>query len=144
TDRITLYQYDQFSRPLTTTLNYDPPTLLTRTDTNRLSLMRYDPATMRLQGQRDPLSRWVSQQYDLLGRVTRSIQNCTGAGAPATCLSQTADTNVSTRMLYDALGRTTIVTDALGMVTQTTYDGLGRSTKTIQNYVKNGPTTAVT
>ncbi len=71
TDRITLYQYDHFSRGITTTLNYDPPTLGSRTDTNRVSVSAYDPLTMRALGQRDPLGRWVSQQYDLLGRATR-------------------------------------------------------------------------
>ncbi len=45
TDQITLFEYDALSRPITTTLNYDPPTLGTRTDTNRASVTAYDPTT---------------------------------------------------------------------------------------------------
>jgi RHS repeat-associated protein len=151
TDQITLFEYDALSRPITTTLNYDPPTLGTRTDTNRASVTAYDPTIGRVLGQRDPLGRWVSQQYDLLGRTTKTIQNCrngSNVAVPTGCATFNAtfsDRNVPTSMLYDALGRTTLITDALSTVTRSFYDGLGRSTKTIRNYVAPGtPTTAIT
>src|SRR5262245_11845900 len=47
-------------------------------------------------------------------------------------------------MAYDALGRTTILTDALEVATHTTYDDLGRATATTRNWVVGGPTTAIT
>ncbi len=48
-------------------------------------------------------------------------------------------------LAYDALGRTTILTDALGVATRSIYDDLDRATTTIQNYVAPGtPTTAIT
>jgi YD repeat-containing protein len=144
TDRITLYQYDALSRVVTTTLNYDLPTLGTRTDTNRSSVMAYDPITGRVLGTRDPLGRWVSQQYDLLGRITKRTQNCTGASAPASCGSQTNDANVATTTHYDALGRAFETVEALGHTSHTNFDGLGWPTVTIQNYAMGGPTTAIT
>jgi YD repeat-containing protein len=145
TDQITLFQYDALSRVVTTTLNYDPPTLGTRTDTNRVSVSAYDPSTMRPVGQRDALGRWVSMQYDLLGRVATTIQNCIGGSAPASCGAMTADANVPTTTHYDELGRPFETVDALGHVTQTLYDFVGRPLVTIQNYVAPGaPTTAIT
>jgi RHS repeat-associated protein len=145
TDRITLDEYDALSRVVTTTLNYDPPTLGSRTDTNRSSVTAYDPAIGRVIGQRDALGRWVSQQYDLLGRVTTTMENCTGGSTPASCGTLTADENVPTTTHYDALGRGFERVDALDHVMYTRYDGLGRSVATIQNYIAPGtPTTAIT
>ena len=144
TDRITLSQYDTLGRVVTTTLNYDPPTLGTRTDTNRRSTTDYDPVTTRLRGQRDALGRWVSQQYDGLGRVTTSVQNCTGSQAPQSCGTATSDQNIANQTHYDALGRTFETVNPLGIVTHTAFDGINRATATTQNYVLSGPTTAIT
>ncbi len=144
TDRVTLYQYDTLSRLKTTISNY----LLgnSSNELNRTSTTEYHPSTGRVTGQQDSLGRWVNQQYDLLGRTIKSIQNCTNtSGTPvnpaqtacATFNSSFTDRNVPAQTAYDTLNRTTIVTDALNIETRTTYDGLGRVLKTIRNY-KNG------
>jgi len=73
TDRVTLSAYDTFGRVISTTLNYAPGA--TSTDLNRMQMTAYDPVTMRVQGQRDPLGNGVSQPYNLLGRVTETMQN---------------------------------------------------------------------
>ena len=125
-------------------LAYDPATLSTRTDTNRQSTANYDPVTTRLRGQRDGFGRWVSHQYDLLGRVTTSVQNCTGSQAPQSCGTATLDQNIANQTHYDALGRTFETVNPLGIVTHTAFDGLGRTTATTQNYVLSDPTTAIT
>ncbi|HEY3227682.1 MAG TPA: hypothetical protein VGJ87_00595, partial [Roseiflexaceae bacterium] len=150
TDRLTLYQYDSLGRATATTLNDDPATLTTRTDTNRTSASAYDPATGRVLGQQDPLGRWTSYSYDVLGRVTATIQNCRDAAGNAVatgCAAFTAgtpDRNLPTTTHYDALGRAFETVDALGHVTHITYDGLARAVATTQNYAAGAPTTAIT
>ncbi|NJM09260.1 RHS repeat protein, partial [Candidatus Gracilibacteria bacterium] len=78
TDRVTHYAYDTLNRVVTTTVNLAPgesdPAL------NRVSVASYDPTTTRLRGQRDPLGRWTSFQYDALGRMNRQIANCRTSG----------------------------------------------------------------
>jgi RHS repeat-associated protein len=150
TDRVTLYQYDTLGRAVTTTLNYDLTSLGYRTDTNRTSVTAYDPVTGRALGQRDALGRWVSQQYDVLGRVTTAIQNCRnaqGAAVATGCVSfdpATPDRNVHATIHYDALGRAFESLDALGTVTHSAFDQLGRPVATTQNYVVGAPTTPIT
>jgi YD repeat-containing protein len=117
---VTLSLYDTLGRSTTTTLNYASG--LTDPALNRSHTTAYNAVSGRVTGQQDPLGRWVSQQYDLLGRVTKTIQNCVGGSPPATCTgSVTVDQNVATQSAYDTLNRTT-------------YDGLGRTLKTIRNY----------
>lgn len=85
TDRITLFQYDTLNRVTSTTTNWAPG--LTDPALNRVSSTSYDPATGRVLGQQDVLGRWVSQQYDALGRTTSTTQNCrvSGAAVPTGC-----------------------------------------------------------
>jgi YD repeat-containing protein len=135
TDRITLYQYDTLNRVTTVTRNASGTS---GTDLNRTSTTAYNAATGRVDAMRDPLNRWVSQQYDAIGQVIRTYQNCTGGGAPQTCGSQTVDQNVLTQFGYDRLGRTMVVTDALGAATRTFYDGLGRTITSTLNYKGSG------
>src|SRR6185436_9321600 len=87
---------------------------------------------------------WVSQQYDLLGRVETTVQNCTGTSAPRSCGSQDADQNVPKTTHYDALERAFETVDARGHTAHTAYDGIGHSFATTQNYVSSGPTSAIT
>src|SRR5262249_23474921 len=109
TDRITLSQYDTLGRTITTTLNYAPG--ISVNDLNRTTRTAYDTATTRIVGQQDALGRFLSQQYDLLGRVTTSIQNCRNSSGTAVsqgCAafsSSTPDRNVASETHYDALGR---------------------------------------
>jgi RHS repeat-associated protein len=150
TDRITLYQYDTLSRVVTTTLNYDPSSPSFRTDTNRVSVTAYDPASGRVAGQRDPQGRWASQQYDQLGRVTTTIQNCwntQGAAVAAGCAPfnpATPDRNVPTLTRYDALDQVYETVDALGVVSHSTLDKLGYPIAATRNYLTGAPTTAIT
>jgi RHS repeat-associated protein len=148
TDRVTLYDYDTLSRVVTTTLAYAPGMLYQ--GHNRQQASAYDPLTTRLLAQHGWGEGWISQQYDLLGRVTTSIQNCldgsytaipTGCGAFD---PNDPDHNLPTSRAYDALGRTTIVTDALDVATLTAYDDLGRAIATTRNWVLGGPTTTMT
>ncbi|HEU4321507.1 MAG TPA: DUF6531 domain-containing protein [Roseiflexaceae bacterium] len=149
-DRVTASRYDGLGRVVTTTLVVDPFTLGSRSDTNRRLVRAYDPATTRLLGTRDPLGRWTAQQYDLLGRAVGTVQHCQdllGQPAPAGCAPFTPaqpDRNVRQMQGYDALGRTAVVTDALGVATRTVYDQLDRPVATIRNAMTGGATTAIT
>ncbi len=49
------------------------------------------------------------------------------------------DRNIAAQTRYDALGRAYEIVDALGFVTHTDYDGLGRPTTATRNYVAGGP-----
>lgn len=150
TDRITLYEYDTLSRVVTTTVNFAPGQ--TDPSLNRVSVMRYDPTTTRLQGQRDSLGRWTSVRYDALGRVTHTTANCRdGAGNPvatgcATYSPAARDRNVTTLTNYDLLGRTantyqnyvdgaynSSATDE-DVRTHTVYDGVGRVVTSVANF----------
>src|SRR5205085_11611687 len=111
TDRITLSQYDPVSWQVTTIQAYDPSTLGNRSDTNRTSVTAYAPGTSRILGQRDPLGRWMHQQYDALGRLSATVLNCRdgqGTPTPQGCTAfdpAQPDRNVPTQTRYDALGR---------------------------------------
>src|SRR5262249_41373861 len=129
TDRVTLSSYDALDRAIAATQNAAPG--VSRPDLNRVSASAYDPLTMRTLGQQDALGRWVSQQYDLLGRVVATVQNCrdtNGAAVASGCAAFDAnipDRNVPSQTHYDALGRAFETIDALGHITHTSYDGLG-------------------
>ncbi len=77
-------------------------------------------------------------------RAGASIQNCTDAnGNPVAtgCAAFDAghpDRNVPASTGYDALGRAYQSIDALGRVTQTSYDGLGRSVAVTENCTDRG------
>jgi RHS repeat-associated protein len=142
TDRVTLYQYDAAGRVITTTVNYAPGA--SGAELNRASVTAYEATTGRVLGTRDALGRWIVTQYDLLGRVATIVQNCAGATAPQTCGTVTSDANVPTTTRYDALGRVHETEDALGYVSRTTFDDLGRPVASIRNYVASAPTTAIT
>lgn len=150
TDRVTLAEYDTLGRTVATTVNYDPPTLGTRTDTNRRTVTDYDPITGRVLGTQDALGRWISQQYDQLGRVTTTIQNCRDAGGTAVAQDCAAysdtftDRNVASSTHYDALGRAFETVDAQGHVGHMTFDDVGHVVSAQQNYVASAPTTAIT
>ena len=150
TDRITLSAYDTLSRVVTTTVNY----ALGQTDLslNRVTVTGYDPVTTRVQGTQDPLGRRTAMTYDARGRVTRGTANCrTSGGTPvftgcAAFSASTRDQNVTTFMVYDALGRTSdsyqnyvdgaYLTSApdTDIRSQTIYDGVGRVKNTVGSY----------
>jgi YD repeat-containing protein len=142
-DRITIYAYDalgRLERTIRTWEDGDPAT--GGTDTDQMTSTAYDPVTGQVIGSQDALGRWTSQQYDVLGRVFQTTQNCTdGNGNPVpphTCAAFDAahpDRNITSQTNYDALGRASEAVDALGHVTHTDYDALGRTQATTWNYV---------
>ena len=147
-DRVTVLGYDAIGRSTTTTRNWVDGTPATgTTDTDQLTTTAYDAAG-RAQGSRDVLGRWASQQYDGLGRVFQTIQNCrTSAGTPVAsgCApfaggsdpnapTTLADRNIPQTTGFDALGRVVTTTDAYGRVQRSTYDGLGRSVAQTASY----------
>jgi RHS repeat-associated protein len=149
TDRTTLYQYDTLGRVITTTVNYEP-TGVPNPATNRKTVQAYDPSTGRLLGTRDALGSWDHVDYDALGQVTQTVQNCrTAAGAPAAsgCApfsTSTPDRNlVAANYGYDTLGRLRTETDVTGLVSETRYDGLGRVTTQVLNPQAGQPSTAL-
>jgi YD repeat-containing protein len=149
TDRITLFQYDTLSRVITTTANLDASGTPSPA-TNRTTVQAYDPSTGRLLGKRDALGSWDHVDYDALGQVTQTVQNCrTAAGVAmasgcAPFSANTPDHNlVAASYGYDVLGRLRIQTDAAGLVSETRYDGLGRSTAQVLNPQAGQPSTAL-
>jgi RHS repeat-associated protein len=152
-DRTTHFSYDTLGRPTTTTQNLVQG--LSGSDVNRTSTTDYDSLTGRVLSQKDSLGRYVSQQYDALGRVSATIQNCrntSGEAVSSGCAAfsaATPDRNVRSSVHYDALGRVFETVDPLGSITRTTFDGLGRATATTEHFLDgifdpNAPDTDVT
>jgi len=146
TDRVTAYQYDGQGQPVTTTANLNPGGA--SADTNRVGVTAYVGTSDRVAGQRDALGRWTAAAYDALGQRTAVVRDCaSGAGTPlnpaagacAPFAPSAPDRNVPTAYGYDALGRTTAVTDALGHATATQYDGRDRALSVTRNAVPGAP-----
>ncbi|KPL83060.1 hypothetical protein SE18_19680 [Herpetosiphon geysericola] len=137
TDRATLLAFDSLGRVTQQTQNPNVSFWSNEPEFNRVTMTSY-ASNGRVQATRDVTGQWTVPQYDALGRVTKSIQNCrTNAGMPfsAFCGTQTSDRNVPTAQShYDALGRVWSVTETNGTTTQTVYDGLGRVVKVTKNY----------
>ena len=149
TDRLTLYGYDGWGRPVTTTVNAytatvnGVPTLVDaadpagRPDLNRTTVISYDVTSGGVVGQRDALGRWTSTRYDAANRPAAAIRDCytvlpdgTRLRAAGNCASYDPahpDQNLTTTTGYDAQGRAATATDALNTQTTTGYDGLGRT-----------------
>ena len=148
TNRVHVQTYDSFGRVVTSTINLAPGS--TGSAVNISSGTRYDNATGRVVAAQDALGRWTVPQYDTFGRVTHSILNCRDAqGRPtwADCVrpADRTDRSVPTSISQiDALGRTELVTDVVGLVTKTEYDDLGRVLTRTLNYVPGAPTSAIT
>ena len=134
TDRATLTVFDSLGRVSQQIAN--DTGFASGAEFNRATLTSY-ASNGRIQGTRDVTGQWTVPQYDVLGRVTASIQNCrTVGGTPvnAMCGPQTTDRNVPTaESHYDALGRIATVTETNGTTTETVYDGLGRVVKVTRN-----------
>ena len=81
---------------------------------------------------------YAGYYYDAGGRTTDVVNVGTNGGSswtrPGTVPSR-SDTVLVTSVTYDDAGRTFEVTDPRGLVNRTYYDALGRTTKTIENYV---------
>ena len=126
----THYAYNTLGQQtvITNALNY--ATNKSYDNSNRLALISdalgytttvtYDPLGRRLTTT-DAAGQVTRYEYDSLGRLSHQIANFV-PGVPSD-----HETNVSTYYTYDALGRRTTVTDALGRVTSYSYDALGRT-----------------
>ncbi|MFP4440377.1 MAG: discoidin domain-containing protein, partial [Chloroflexaceae bacterium] len=76
TERVTRTEYDELSRPVTVTLNYQPG-VPAGPDVNVQTLTQYDGAG-NVTWQRDALGRWTHMEYDALNRpitVTLNYEN---------------------------------------------------------------------
>ena len=87
---------------------------------------------------------YAASYYDAADRDVADVTVGTNGGAawtrPGTVPARSA-TVLVTSTGYDAAGRVQAVTDPLGLVTQTSYDALDRTTQTIQDYTTGTPTT---
>jgi RHS repeat-associated protein len=131
-------------------------------DENLLSATTYD-LLGRVVSTRDGLGSETLNVYDALGRLTHQIVNYVvqGSSDPANWEWSAGngrwedgssnpidhgaenDQNLITLTEYDAEGRTTRTIDVLGHETHYAYDGLGRQTETIVNYVDGSYNPAV-
>jgi RHS repeat-associated protein len=86
---------------------------------------------------------YAAMYYDAADRVTATADVGTNGGTAYTrpsTVPAASDTVLVTATVYNAAGWAQSVTDPRGIVTQTTYDNLGRTTKTIENYTNGAPT----
>jgi len=130
--RWTSYVYDGLGRLTTTTENCRdtsgnpmaqgcaPFDAANAPDRNVSSQTRYDVLGRAFETV-DPLGHVTHTTYDGLGQEVAIAYNYV-PGTPAT-----SDTNITSRASYDALGRTTVMTDAVGAPTTYGYDNLGQT-----------------
>ncbi|NJM06457.1 hypothetical protein HC891_10060, partial [Candidatus Gracilibacteria bacterium] len=144
-DRVTVFGYDALGRQVQVTRTYvDGNPATGSSDTDVISRTHYD-AVGRVQASEDALGRFSSLVYDAASRVVQTIQNCrtsSGAAVTTNCAAfdpLLPDRNVPSATRYDALGRGFEMEDALGYVTQSSYDGVGRTLATTRNYIAGGP-----
>jgi len=138
--------YDGFGRAITKT---DPRGIVTQTTydpLDRQASVEVDPSVLKLIwtytyslagdriqviSPRNTTNRTDQTVYDALHRPITLYLNCVNCLTNGTHDFQT---NVETDTTYDGMGRTLTVTDALGRVTKTDYDHLGRDVDQILNY----------
>ncbi|MFO0929436.1 MAG: SdrD B-like domain-containing protein [Gemmataceae bacterium] len=81
---------------------------------------------------------YAGYYYDKADRLTDTVAVGTNGGTawgrPSTVPAR-SDTVLVTSQGYDPAGRVETTTDPRGLVTKTSYDALGRTTKTVENYV---------
>ena len=86
---------------------------------------------------------YAASYYDAADRLTASVDVGTNGGTaytrPATVPTGSATVLVN-QYAYNAAGWLQSETDPNGIVTQTSYDNLGRTTKTIEDYTNGTPT----
>jgi RHS repeat-associated protein len=118
---------------------------LVDSENNQISKTEYD--TMgRVRWSEDTLGRKTWYVYDSLGRQKKVIRNCTyTSGTPLPeedtyVGSSDADKDIITHTTYDAQERMLDMVDPVGNVTRRIYDKLGRTVRTIGNYVAQGAT----
>jgi len=122
-------------------LNYNPVT--SASDVDLISTTTYDSNGFVLWTQ-DPIGRKTWQGYDQIGRQIKTIGNAVGAATndgptdpriSRYLVSSAPDQDIITQTQYDSLGRVAATFDSVGHQTRYTYDRLGRTIKTIANFV---------
>ena len=86
---------------------------------------------------------YLASYFDAANRLTATVDVGSNGGSAYTRPSTapaSSDTTLVTGYAYNAAGWVQTVTDPRGIVNQTTYDGLGRTTQTIQAYTNGTPT----
>ncbi|CAG0969481.1 partial Protein RhsD, partial [Anaerolineae bacterium] len=124
-------EYDNLSRPITVTQNYqngifDP----LHPDEDLASVTHYDAVGNPIE-QIDPAGRLTRTYYDSLNRVISTTANYTTTTSEPGYLNLY---NLTTWNEYDEVGRQVAITDTQGRVTHNYYDALGRAISTTQNY----------
>ncbi len=103
---------------------------------NQVTAYAYDPVGRRTHVT-DTLGLASRSWYNAAGQLVGSTRNY----SPTLYPDHGPDNawNLSTWYGYDALGRQTLVTDTLGAITYTEYDGEGRVLRTTRNYQPGYP-----
>jgi RHS repeat-associated protein len=86
---------------------------------------------------------YSTSYYDAAERLTAAVDVGTNGGTAYTrpgTVPAASDTVLVTLTGYNPAGWVQAVTDPRGLVTQTSYDNLGRTTKTIEDYTDGNPT----
>ena len=92
----------------------------TTPDRNVPVITRYD-ALGRAWESENALGQVDRTTFDGVGRTATTTRNYVNGGP------SDSDSNVTTRQGYDALGRTTVITDAINVAAFRAYDALGRT-----------------
>lgn len=113
-------------------------------DQDTITRTEYD-SSGRVARSRDVLGNWTLIGYDSINRPVKVIRNASNPGYtytsdPTLALYQSAarveaDQDIITQTIYDSQGRVSTTIDPLGNKTVMTYDKLGRTIKTISNFV---------
>jgi hypothetical protein len=150
TTRVTRTQYDAQSRPVTTTLNYQPGLPVgTLPDVNGQTVTTSDAAGNTWT--RDAFGRWTYTQHDALGRpVTTTVNYENGDPTTVDPANQSwtngndtdlvsvtryrADSSIAQTIANDVDGVFTASAPITDRITQYAYDGQGRVITTTVNY----------
>jgi RHS repeat-associated protein len=95
-------------------------------------------------GQAKARASYVANYYDAANRLTDSVNVGTNGGtayARPTTVPDRSDTVLVTHTDYNAAGWAGAVTDPRGLVSQTSYDLLGRVTQTVEDFSGDGTPT---
>ena len=138
---VTKHQYDAADRVTQTTINFlagQPQNYQDRY--NLISTYEYDSAG-RLVATTDTYGQTDRTEYDAAGRPFKRITNYDGTSAINTLCTPTwfqnpdPEFNICSLTEYDQFGRVSATTDAIGRVSRTFYDSLGRVLGTVTNSV---------
>ncbi|MDX9864023.1 MAG: DUF6531 domain-containing protein, partial [Anaerolineaceae bacterium] len=139
---ITRTYYDDINRPVTVVQNLTGQSISTSTppargstpDENIRTDTTYDENgnVILTEDPQGRLTKNVYNEFDQLSTVTVNFLD----GQPQ---NHQNEYNIVSTYTYDSQGNRVSITDTAGVVTYFEYDGLGRVTAEVQNYVNGGP-----